>query len=671
LQLESVMNEINKGELNVEKNTLQMRLIILLVLFSFLSAAIIGGVSSYMNVNVTREEIARNNLTIANQTAHEIEQFMDDDTKLMEVLALSPTAYSMDAAKFREMIITAQKKHPEFETIYVMNATGMQIAKTTNSALNNKADKDYFRKALQGNTFLTESYISQLTNAPTITISTPIKDSSGTIVGVLAGDVSLKTIGEIASRTSVGNSGYLDVVDNKGTLLASINSEKVTKQENIGQAKYVQDVIAGQVGNMEAVSSVGVESLIVFAPVKSYNWGVITYLPKKEITDQIKHSLLVMSVLILLAVLIAAGTAIYVAKGMAKPLNELVQVADKIASGNLSNKVQVQGVAEVNKLAVSLDKMREDLQNIILDIMSSAEQVSAASEQLTASADQSAQATQLVANTICQLAQGADQQVDTIDTTSSVVQKMSAGIQEVSANASSVNTISEQAATAAQRGGKSIEAVMLQMDTIERTVANSAEAVTKLGERSLKIGQIVETISGIAGQTNLLALNAAIEAARAGEQGRGFAVVAEEVRKLAEQSQEATKQIAELIIEVQTETDKAVVAMNDGTREVKIGGEVVDTAGQAFQEIVGLVEGVSGQFKCISSAMQQMADESQQIVGAVYDIDKISKAAAEHTQTVSATTEEQAASMEEIAAASQSLVKMSEKLQNTIAKFKL
>ncbi|GMA98026.1 methyl-accepting chemotaxis protein [Pelosinus sp. IPA-1] len=655
----------------MKKNTLQMRLILLLVLFSFLSAAVIGGVSSYMNVNSARGEITRNNQTIANQTAHEIEQFMNDDTNLLEVLALSPTAYSMDAAKFREMIITAQKKNPEFETIYVMNAVGMQIAKTTNSALNNKADKDYFKNAIQGNTFLTESYISQLTNAPTITISTPIKDSRGTIVGVLAGDVSLKTIGEIASRTSVGNSGYVDVVDNKGTLLASINPEKVTKQENIGQAKYVQNVIAGQAGNMEAVSSAGVESLIVFAPVKSYNWGIITYLPKKEILDQIEHSLLVMSVLILLAVLIAAGTAIYVAKGMAKPLNELVQVADEIASGNLSKKVQVRGVAEVNRLAVSLDKMREDLHNIILDIMSSAEQVSAASEQLTASADQSAQATQLVANTICQLAQGADQQVGTINTTSSVVQKMSAGIQEVSTNASSVNIISEQAATAAQRGGKSVKAVMQQMDIIERTVVNSAEVVTKLGERSLKIGQIVETISSIAGQTNLLALNAAIEAARAGEQGRGFAVVAEEVRKLAEQSQEATKQIGELIIEVQTETNKAVVAMNDGTREVKIGGEVVNTAGQAFQEIVELVEGVSGQFKSILSAMQQMSDESQQIVGAVYDIDKISREAAGHTQTVSATTEEHAASVQEIAESSQSLVKMAETLQNTVAKFKL
>ncbi|MBP2635344.1 MAG: methyl-accepting chemotaxis sensory transducer with Cache sensor [Firmicutes bacterium] len=655
----------------MKRDTLQMRLIILLVLFSSLSAMVIGGVSSYMNVNSARQEILRNNQTIATQTAHEIEQFMSNDKTLLEILALSPTAYSMDAAKFREMIITTQKKHPEFETIYVMNATGMQIAKTTNTALNNKADKDYFKNALQGNIFLTKSYISQLTNAPTITISAPIKDSRGNIVGVLAGDVSLKTIGEIASRTSVGTSGYVDVVDNEGTLLASINSDMVTKQENMGQAKYAQNVMAGQTGNMEAASSVGVDSLIVFSPVKSFNWGVITYLPKKEIADQIKQSLLVMSILILLAVFLAAGTAIYVAKGMAKPINELVQVADEIARGNLRQNVQVKGVAEVNKLAVSLDKMRQDLKNIILDIMTSAEQVSASSQQLTASAEQSGQATQLVANTICQLAQGAEQQVGAVDTTSIVVEKMSAGIQEVSANASSVNIISEQAATAAQSGGKSVEAVMQQMDIIERTVANSADAVTQLGERSLKIGQIVETISSIAGQTNLLALNAAIEAARAGEQGRGFAVVAEEVRKLAEQSQEAAKQIAELIIEVQTETDRAVVAMNDGTREVKKGSEVVNTAGQAFQEIVGLVESVSGQFKCISSAMQQMADESQQIVVAVTDIDKISKEAAAHTQTVSATTEEHAASMEEITAASQSLVRMAEKLQNTVAKFKL
>jgi methyl-accepting chemotaxis protein len=193
--------------------------------------------------------------------------------------------------------------------------------------------------------------------------------------------------------------------------------------------------------------------------------------------------------------------------------------------------------------------------------------------------------------------------------------------------------------------------------------------VANLGERSVQIGQIVDTISGIAGQTNLLALNAAIEAARAGEQGRGFAVVADEVRKLAEQSQDATKQIADLIQEIQGETDKAVVAMNQGTHEVKVGTEVVSVAGQAFGEITLLITQVSDQIQDISAAIQQVTSGSQLIVSSVQDIDGISKKVAEEAETVSAATEEQSASMEEIAASSQSLAKMARDLEAAVSKF--
>ena len=181
----------------------------------------------------------------------------------------------------------------------------------------------------------------------------------------------------------------------------------------------------------------------------------------------------------------------------------------------------------------------------------------------------------------------------------------------------------------------------------------------------------MDTIAGIAGQTNLLALNAAIEAARAGEQGRGFAVVAEEVRKLAEQSQEAAKKIAELIGEIQGDTDKAVVAMNDGTREVKTGAEVVNAAGVAFQEISGLVTQVSSQVKEISAAIQQMASGSQQIVDSVKRIDGLSKTSAGEAQSVSAATEEQLASMEEIAGSSEALSKLAQDLQAAVAKFRI
>jgi methyl-accepting chemotaxis protein len=188
----------------------------------------------------------------------------------------------------------------------------------------------------------------------------------------------------------------------------------------------------------------------------------------------------------------------------------------------------------------------------------------------------------------------------------------------------------------------------------------------KLGERSKEIGQIVDTISGIAGQTNLLALNAAIEAARAGEQGRGFAVVAEEVRKLAEQSQDAAKQIAVLIGEIQGETDRAVAAMNNGTREVKLGAEVVNASGKSFQEIAEMVTRVSGQTKEISAAIELMANGSQQIVESVKEIDELSKHASGEAQTVSAATEEQSASMEEIASSSQALAHLAMDLREAL-----
>ena len=211
----------------------------------------------------------------------------------------------------------------------------------------------------------------------------------------------------------------------------------------------------------------------------------------------------------------------------------------------------------------------------------------------------------------------------------------------------------------------------MQMNNIEMTVSRSAQVVTKLGENSKEIGQIVETISGIAGQTNLLALNAAIEAARAGEQGKGFAVVAEEVRKLAEQSKAAAERIANLIEGIQKDTEEAVVVMNEGTAEVKVGAEVVSAAGSAFEKILEMVNHVNRQSKEIATTMEEMANGTQHIVTSVEDIDKSCKKMSDETQTVSASTEEQSAAMQEIASASRSLAVLAQELNEESAKFKL
>ena len=376
----------------------------------------------------------------------------------------------------------------------------------------------------------------------------------------------------------------------------------------------------------------------------------------------------------LVALLAGIGIGIAISRSVVGALRMVTGDLIKLAKGDYSFTVPEASLTkkdEIGIMAQAMDNMLKAMRGVIGQVSHSSEQLAASSEQLTASSEQAAQAANQVAEAITEVATGATNQLKTVDETSNVVEQLSAGIQAVAANASNVAATAQQTSTAAQEGGKAIQKATSQMAEIEKSVDDSAQLVSKLGERSQDIGAIVDTISGIAGQTNLLALNAAIEAARAGEQGRGFAVVAEEVRKLAEQSQDAAKQIAELIGQIREDTDKAVTAMNEGTHEVKTGIEVVNAAGKTFDEIVSLIGRVSDQVNDISAAIEQMAASSQHIVGSVKDINIISKEASLHTQSVSAATEEQLASMEEIASSSQELAKMAEALRNVVSQFRV
>ncbi|WP_054260874.1 methyl-accepting chemotaxis protein [Propionispora sp. 2/2-37] len=371
-----------------------------------------------------------------------------------------------------------------------------------------------------------------------------------------------------------------------------------------------------------------------------------------------------------LLVLLLSGW--YVTRIIARPLQTMVTICKELASGDFRDKPRsVVRKDEVGQLADALADMRNSIRVLMEKVTESTEQVAASSEELTASADQSAQAANVVAGSITEVAHGMEEQVSAVNDTSAVIQQMSASIEQIAANSNEVAGRSSLASTKAVEGNQSATKAVDQMGQVENTVINSAKVVSKLGERSKEIGQIVETISSIAGQTNLLALNAAIEAARAGDQGRGFAVVAEEVRKLAEQSQEAAKQIAGLIGEIQEETNNAVFAMNEGTKEVKLGAELVNTSGRAFEEIAGLVSQVSEQVKDISAAIEQMAVGSQQIVESIKRIDGTSKKVSGETQSVSAATEEQSASMQEIAASSQALAKLAMDLRSAVGQFQV
>ena len=213
-----------------------------------------------------------------------------------------------------------------------------------------------------------------------------------------------------------------------------------------------------------------------------------------------------------------------------------------------------------------------------------------------------------------------------------------------------VSELSHHTTTQAEEGGKAVTNTVNQMNSIHESIMESNAMIKSLYERSKDISSILDVITGIADQTNLLALNAAIEAARAGEHGKGFAVVADEVRKLAEQSQQSAKEISEIVQGIQKDTESSVQLMTRVTGDVQAGVQVSNEAIEKFNQILQSTKEITPQMEDVSATAQQMSASVQEVTSIANELAVIAKGNATTSEEVAASSEEQLASMEEISA---------------------
>ncbi|NLB17924.1 MAG: methyl-accepting chemotaxis protein, partial [Syntrophomonadaceae bacterium] len=268
-------------------------------------------------------------------------------------------------------------------------------------------------------------------------------------------------------------------------------------------------------------------------------------------------------------------------------------------------------------------------------------------------------------------AQGTTNQHQEIISVMAISQELAGATGQLAVTAQAVSKMAADTGRVTQEGVVAVEQSVEQMNSISQSTEHINQIISKLTLSSKQINEISDVISGIAQQTNLLALNAAIEAARAGEAGRGFAVVADEVRSLAEQSREATKQIAILVNDNHQLIETANHAIQTGKEDVTIGVEVADTAKTGFVEVEKIISQAILQIQEISVAIQQIASGNQNLAFSVEKIAAISQQAASQTELISAGTEEQLASIQEISSAASVLASMSENLHSNVAKFSL
>lgn len=326
---------------------------------------------------------------------------------------------------------------------------------------------------------------------------------------------------------------------------------------------------------------------------------------------------------------------------------------------------------EIGDMAEELIKTKKALKDIVRLLRGNADTLAASSEELSSSVEEQLKVSESVAKNITEVASGADQNTTNITEISAVIQEVGASAEEISASAAHVNNVTQDTVGEANQGMQLIHKLVAQNNTIEESMLGITKVSASLVKGSDDIQQIVTTIRTIAGQTNLLALNAAIEAARAGEVGRGFAVVAEEVRKLAEQSADATNTIEEIIGKMTTDIQFSVNVVTKANAEVVAGKAATDETQHGFQAIIGKLSEVRSGIEQISKAVEETAHGMQSVINNVQNIGTVAEETSASTQTVAAAAEEQSASLHEVSASSESLAKMATELNEITTKFKL
>jgi methyl-accepting chemotaxis protein len=656
---------------------------------------IASGTLYFVSKQQITDYILEQNQNKAELTAKEIGIWMNGILSMMDTLVRGDQYFALTDQEQLALMGAMMKTDPAITDIYMGTELGVML---DGSGWTPPADYDprkrpwYPAAVTSGKTAYSDPYLDLVTGKVVTSVAGPVKKANGTLKGVISADVQLDVITALINKATVGKTGYAFIISTTGTIVAhptneiiglsvdyakneSDNSEQFQKlsQDHKSTLKEIggasQAILKAETAGFAETTLGGKVHATSYTTIPNTNWRLAVTLPKKEMTEAIDKLTVLVSILVLVLLVVTVIVILYATGSITKPIVRLSKMADEMAHGDLTHRVDIQSNDEIGLLAGSFNTMGDNLSQLVSQIRALTGEVYQTATDMNESATKTEDIAGQINQAINSLAEGAEQQSSSVSASVHQITQMADSITLISSNISSVTQASETIGKMVEKGQDAVTLQGSKMVENTHATANVSVAIKSLDEMVKEIGQIVEVIDSIASQTNLLALNAAIEAARAGEQGRGFAVVADEVRKLAEQSSNATGKIGESIKEIITRTEKAVHETSRAEKAVHEQEATVKEVVEIFRNIRNSIEQMRHQFTEVNQKTIGISKQADGIRESIDMISNVVEVNAAGSEEVAASTEQQVNTLSNVSQLASRVAELVTELQHAVDRF--